>query len=142
MIRLPKPGQDVGQWGNLLVDYLSAGHNPDGTDKNADAPRSAAVVKVASSGPAQSLDMLSGEVFEITLTANCNLSLVNVPQVTSFGLILRQDGSGNRNVTWSFPVAWPGSSAPAIPESANASAQFTFLTTSKGNIWYPGIIRI
>ena len=142
MSRLPQPGGDVGNWGNMMVDYLNVAHNPDGTDKNADTPRSAAVVKITSSGAQQVLDMLSGEVFEITLTANCDFTLSNVPQVTSFGLILHQDGSGGRNVTWSFPVAWPSSANPNISTQPNASAQFTFLTTQKGSIWYPGIIRL
>jgi hypothetical protein len=30
-IRLPVPGSDVGTWGQLLNDFLSQAHNPDGT---------------------------------------------------------------------------------------------------------------
>ncbi len=33
MARLPKPGQDAGQWGDILNDYLSQSHNTDGTLK-------------------------------------------------------------------------------------------------------------
>lgn len=33
MARLPIPGSDDGQWGNLLNDFLSVDHNTDGTIK-------------------------------------------------------------------------------------------------------------
>ena len=33
MARLPTPGADDGQWGNILNDYLSVEHNADGTLK-------------------------------------------------------------------------------------------------------------
>jgi hypothetical protein len=33
MPRLPKPGQDAGQWGDILNDYLSVTHKSDGTFK-------------------------------------------------------------------------------------------------------------
>lgn len=34
MARLPKPGGDNGNWGDILNDYLSQTHNPDGTLKD------------------------------------------------------------------------------------------------------------
>ena len=33
MPRLPQPGGDIGNWGDILNDYLSASHKPDGTLK-------------------------------------------------------------------------------------------------------------
>jgi hypothetical protein len=33
MTRLPSPGGDSGQWGNILNDFLSQEHNADGTFK-------------------------------------------------------------------------------------------------------------
>src|SRR5664280_777790 len=33
MTRLPTPGQDDGTWGNILNDFLTVEHNPDGTLK-------------------------------------------------------------------------------------------------------------
>ncbi len=38
MARLPIPGKDVGTWGNLLNDYLSVSHNPDGSIKASALP--------------------------------------------------------------------------------------------------------
>jgi hypothetical protein len=34
MPRLPVPGDDSGQWGDILNDYLSVAHNPDGSLKD------------------------------------------------------------------------------------------------------------
>lgn len=34
MARLPQPGGDEGNWGDILNDYLLQSHNPDGTQKN------------------------------------------------------------------------------------------------------------
>ncbi|QQS17431.1 collagen-like protein [Candidatus Saccharibacteria bacterium] len=34
MTRLPIPGDDAGQWGTILNDYLNQAHNPDGTLKD------------------------------------------------------------------------------------------------------------
>ena len=34
MARLPTPGQDHNQWGDILNDFLSVSHNPDGTLKS------------------------------------------------------------------------------------------------------------
>lgn len=34
MARLPKPGGDEGQWGDILNSYLGVAHGADGTLKN------------------------------------------------------------------------------------------------------------
>ena len=38
MARLPQPGGDAGNWGQILNDYLSVEHNADGSLKNAARP--------------------------------------------------------------------------------------------------------
>lgn len=42
MARLPQPGGDAGNWGDILNDYLSQAHKPDGTIKD-DAISAAAI---------------------------------------------------------------------------------------------------
>jgi Repeat of unknown function (DUF5907) len=62
MARLPTPGSDQGQWGQILNDYLSQSHNPDGTLKDgiitaAKIAPSAAITKTQlSTGVQASLD--------------------------------------------------------------------------------------
>lgn len=53
MARLPQPGGDEGQWGDILNDYLSTAHNADGTLKNSSINTSniiSGAVKTASLG--------------------------------------------------------------------------------------------
>ncbi len=138
MARLPQPGGDTGNWGEILNDYLSVAHNPDGSHKSGNGTT---VVNVASSGTAQVLDLSAGDIFEITLTANCSISLLHPPTVGSFDVILHQDGVGGRNVTWSFPASWPGNSAPNLATGVRLSAQLTFITTNGGASWLPVVVR-
>src|SRR3989338_4314970 len=69
------------------------------------------------SSTAYTIDLTRGNVFEITLTANCTFTFSNPPAsgVTgSFTLILRQDGTGSRTATWPASVDWPGAIAPTL----------------------------
>lgn len=59
MARLPQPGGDTGQWGDILNEYLSEAHNSDGTLKNgvvtpaklsADTPASGEVLSYNGTG--------------------------------------------------------------------------------------------
>lgn len=43
MSRLPTPGADGGQWGNILNDYLSVAHNPDGSIKASAVPQPSSI---------------------------------------------------------------------------------------------------
>lgn len=53
MSRLPVPGSDDAVWGDILNDYLSVGHNPDGTHKNSGGVTSlGATAPIISSGGA------------------------------------------------------------------------------------------
>lgn len=51
MARLPTPGADGGNWGNLLNDYLSVAHNPDGSIKTSAIPSSASDGPTGATGP-------------------------------------------------------------------------------------------
>ena len=56
MPRLPKPGKDQGQWGQILNDYLSQVHKPDGTLKDNSVPESALSPQVQSK-----LEIITGQ---------------------------------------------------------------------------------
>lgn len=103
-------------------------------------PVATRIVTLPNSGASLLLDLAAGDIFEITLTTNCSIALTNMPFVGSFGLILHQDASGGRTVTFSFPVAWPANTPPALASGAQKRDDLTFLTTTGGNVWYPGII--
>ena len=61
MPRLPKPGQDQGQWGQILNDYLSQAHKPDGTLKDNSVPESALSPQIQSK-----LEIIAGQHCVIT----------------------------------------------------------------------------
>jgi hypothetical protein len=51
----------------------------------------------------------------------------------SFIMMLKQDATGSRTVTWTT-VAWPGGTAPTI--TATASKQDIYSFFSDGSRWY------
>ena len=91
----------------------------------------------ATSGAAATLDLANGNVFDLTLTANCTLTFSGTTAgvACSFTLILRQDGTGSRTVTWPASVDWPAGTAPTLTTTASAVDVLTFLSTDNGTTW-------
>ena len=85
------------------------------------------LVSTATSGSSYAMNIANGNVFTITLTANCTLSFSNVPgsNVVSVTIALVQDGTGSRNVTWPTGTIWPGGTAPTPTTTANHVDVFT-----------------
>jgi hypothetical protein len=92
----------------------------------------------ASSGASYTINKALSDIFDITLTANCTLSFSNIPasNTTTFIVILRQDGTGSRTVTWPGSVTWASGSTPTLNTSASAVDIFTFLTDNGGTTVY------
>jgi hypothetical protein len=93
----------------------------------------------ATSTDAKTLDIAAeGNVFDITLTDNCTFTFSN-PSASgtacSITLILRQDGTGSRTVTWPASVDWPSATAPTLSTGAADVDVFTFLTVDAGTTW-------
>jgi len=86
------------------------------------------------------LDLANGNVFDVVLTENVTtLTISNPPESGkggSFVLILTQDATGNRTVTWPASVTWPSGNAPTLTASGNAVDIVTFITTDAGTTWY------
>lgn len=98
-----------------------------------------ALVTEANSGTAYSIDLSAGNVLDLTLTDSCTLSIVNPPATGRSGsltLILRQDGTGSRAVTWPSGTQWAGGTAPTLSASANAVDVLTFFTVDGGGVWF------
>ncbi|MEK7179061.1 MAG: hypothetical protein AAB727_02280 [Patescibacteria group bacterium] len=91
------------------------------------------------SSTAYTIDLTRGNVYEVTLTASCTFTFSNPPAsgtAGSFTLILKQDATGSRGVTWPTSVQWENGSAPAITGTASATDILTFTTTNGGTAWY------
>jgi hypothetical protein len=87
----------------------------------------------ANSSTAITLDLANGTVQIITLTGNATVTMPTATAGKSFILLLKQDGTGSRTVTWST-VKWAGGTAPTITGTASRQDIFSFFAAD-GN-WY------
>ena len=72
------------------------------------------------SGTSLAVDFDEGNVQTVTLTDNVTFTFSNSKDGAAYTLILKQDATGSRTVTWPASVKWPGGSAPTLSTAANA----------------------
>lgn len=85
------------------------------------------------------VNLTSGNVFNLILNANCAFTFSNPPgsgTTGSFTLILTQDGTGGRTVTWPAAVVWSGATAPTLTTAPGKKNILSFFTTNGGSVWY------
>ena len=86
-----------------------------------------------------SIDMNNGNVHSITLTGAATLTFDN-PVATgdssSFTLIVKQDGTGSRLITWPGTVKWAANTAPTLTTTADRYDILAFTTVDGGNCWF------
>lgn len=76
---------------------------------------------------AATIDWDTGTEHYLSLTANTTLTFSNPKAGGRYVLILQQDGTGSRTVTWPASVLWPSGTAPTMTATASKSDLFTFL---------------
>jgi molybdopterin-binding protein len=130
----------------LLAGGTMAGvidHNDLGVTKPLLKDYSETINTIASSTVLADIDIELGNVIDMTLDNNPTLTFTN-PAVTgtggSFSLILRQDGSGSRTVTWPGVVKWAGGTAPTLTTTASRADIFTFVTVDEGATCWFGFV--
>jgi hypothetical protein len=91
----------------------------------------------------QDIDLMLGNVVTATLgvgSGGTTTFTFSDPSPTgkacSFTLILTQDGSGSRAVTWPGSVQWASSTAPTLSSGAADVDIFAFLTVDGGTTWF------
>lgn len=87
----------------------------------------------ANSSTAITLDLANGTVQIITLTGNATITMPTATSGKSFVMMLKQDGTGSRTVTWST-VKWAGGTAPTITSTASKQDIYSFF--SDGSSWF------
>lgn len=102
----------------------------------------ATLITVSASGATYTIDCSLGNTFDITLTANCVLSISNPAPSgvdSHIVVILRQGGSGSYTVTWPGSVVWQdatdgttGGSAPTLWTAVGAQDDFEFSSSDGG----------
>lgn len=94
------------------------------------------ISNTASSG-AMTLDLSQSNVFEILLTNGVTLTFTNPPPSTvyTFTLIIKQDATGGRTISWPASVKWPGAVVPPATTSANAVDIWSGVTYDGGTTY-------
>lgn len=89
---------------------------------------------VAASGATQTIPEPSvATISRITLTANCMLTFPTAASGKSFTLVLVQDGTGSRTVTWPGTVKWPAATAPTLSTGTGKIDYLSFVCTDGTN---------
>jgi len=90
-------------------------------------------VATANTSTAYTIDLANGSVQILTLTGNCTFTFPTATAGRSFIMILKQDGTGSRTVTWPSAVKWPAGTAPTITSTASKADKYVF--TADGTNW-------
>jgi hypothetical protein len=100
----------------------------------------AQVHAVGNSGTALTLDAssTSGYIKTITLTGNCTFTLTGATsgQAAALELLITQDGTGNRTITWPASVKWHGGTAATLSTAAGARDRFILVSYDGGTTWF------
>jgi hypothetical protein len=87
----------------------------------------------ANTNTAITVDLANGTVQNLTLTGNATITMPTAVAGKSFIIILSQDATGSRTVTWST-VSWPSATAPTITSTASKRDIYSFF--SNGTSWF------
>jgi hypothetical protein len=91
----------------------------------------------ANTSTAYTIDLTNGSVQILTLTGNCTFTFPAATAGRSFFLLLKQDATGGRTVTWPAAVKWPGGTAPTITGTALRLDKYVF--TADGTNFYGSV---
>jgi hypothetical protein len=91
----------------------------------------------ANTSTAITVALTNGTVQQLTLTGNATITMPTAVAGKSFIIMLKQDGTGSRTVTWST-VVWGGGTAPTITSTASKQDIYSFF--SDGTNWYGATI--
>lgn len=94
-------------------------------------------VVVGNTGASPNLNLSLGNSFTATLNQNATFTFSNVPTgVCSFTLILSNDATSSRTITWPASVKWPNGSVPVRTTTGSRTDIYTFITVDGGTNWY------
>jgi hypothetical protein len=91
-------------------------------------------VATANTSTAYTIDLANGSVQILTLTGTATITFPANTAGKSFLLLLKQDATGSRAVTWDTDVKWAASTAPTITSTASKADIYSFVCD--GTYWY------
>jgi hypothetical protein len=76
--------------------------------------------------PDHAVDWSKGDTQAVTLAGNRTFTFSNGQKGGKYLLILKQDATGSRTVTWLSSVRWPGVTGPTLTTTAGKTDYLTF----------------
>tara|TARA_R100001530_G_scaffold133692_1_gene107467 strand:+ start:272 stop:1036 length:765 start_codon:yes stop_codon:yes gene_type:complete len=137
-------GNDIQDSGGTTCFTFDGSGNTNMSDKILQRPEvkdyAETVNAIGSASASQTIDLTAGNVITATLAVATTTFTFSNPSASgkacSFTLILTQDGSGSRAVTWPGSVQWAGSTVPTLSTGAADVDVFAFITTDAGTTWF------
>lgn len=111
-----------------VTDLIVPPHSLSGTTPNAEIAWDR-LHTVAASGATETLDLADGDTFDVTLTADCTITLAGATsgRSSTMTVVTRQDGTGGRDITWPGSVDWLVTPAPdTTPLAVNVYVLWSF----------------
>lgn len=97
---------------------------------------------LGNTGATPNIDLSLGNFITATLNQNATFTFSNAPSnAVAFTLLLSQDATGSRTITWPASVVWPGGTAPTYTQTASKSDVWTFFTLNGGTKWYGNLAQ-
>lgn len=99
-------------------------------------------VSTLNSTATTTLNLANGNVFNVTLVGNTTFAFTGATagKACSFTLYIKQDGTGNRTVTWPASRRWAGGTAPVLSTAANSVDIVVFESIDGGTTWYGSLV--
>ncbi len=85
---------------------------------------------IGDSGASKTVDWNNGNTQHITLTANCTLTFSNGLSGRKYTLIVKQDATGSRTITWPGTARWSGGNTPTLTTTGNTTDYIGFFYNS------------
>lgn len=86
-------------------------------------------------------DLAKGHIAEVTLGGNRSLAVSNVNRTGTAVLIVKQDATGGRTLSYSSAFKWPGGTAPTLSTNANSVDILTFLVDASTGTLYGSVLK-
>jgi len=90
-------------------------------------------IVTANTGAAYEIDWSAAAIFELTLTDDPTFTFANESAGRAVTLILIQDGTGGRTVTWPASVDWPSATEPTLSSGAGDVDVLTLICRNDGS---------
>lgn len=98
------------------------------------------VESASSSSGTLTIDCDTSNVFTVTMTENVSsLVLNNIGSGQTINVLLTQDGTGSRTMSWPASFKWPSGAAPSLSTGAGDVDLLT--ATRVGASWYATLIK-